>query len=229
MLKRISLVCLLLSRSSIAFLGTELGPLLQLVAGQVQEIEKLAETVGVAKDQREILIKLNHGIDETISQIQSIQSIIDRAQGLDPRSIRTISELNQYLGRLKEAKRSIDDVLLIKVEASKFAVDSAALQSETTYLMGQEMIATGANLAQESRSASPGRAAQIQAASSSAQMLAKGVELQTLAQIAQLQALSLELERSKLEREIESQKSARSLSGSAVRNRSKLIGNRRIK
>ena len=67
--------------------------------------------------------------------------------------------------------------------------------------MGQEMIAAGSDLAVESKTATPGRAAQITAASGAAQMLSQGVALQTLAHIAQLQAMQLELQKTQMERD----------------------------
>ena len=88
-----------------------------------------------------------------------------------------------------------------KVQITDAAIAQSAVQSETSYLMGQEMVATGSVLSDESRTASPGRAAQISAAASSAQMLSQGVALQTLAHIVQLTALSVDLQKSRLEQE----------------------------
>lgn len=203
------IILLLVASNSFAFLGTELGPLLKLVAGQVTEIERLTETLNVARENRELLIQINKGINRTVTQIESIQSIIDRADGLDPRAIRSISELNDYLERVKDSKLALEEVLSLKTRAAGVAVGQAAVQSETSYKMGQEMISTGSNLAEESRSASPGRAAQITAASGSAQMLASGVTLQTLSQMVQLQAMSLELQRSQIEQRSQERQASR--------------------
>lgn len=197
-----ALLQLLVCPSSWAFLGTELGPLLQLVSGQVAEIERLTETVGLAKDQAQYLRELNEGVEQTVFQIESIQSIIDRAQGMDPTAVRSVSDLNDLLSRAKQSKMQIEELLEAKVLIANQAIKSSAVQSDTSYRMGQEMVSTGAHLAHESKSASPGRAAQISAASGSAQMLAQGVELQTLAQIVQLQALTLEFQKTQVEREI---------------------------
>ncbi len=184
-----------------AAFGLEMGPLLKLVAGQVTEIERLTQQLGVARENQELLFELNRGIDKTVSQIRSVEAVLERAQGLDPQAVRSISELNVYLSRTREAKRVVEEMMELRSEAASIAIQQSALQGETAYLMGQEMMATGASLAHDSRLASPGRAAQITAASSSAQMLAQGVQLQTLSQIAQLQAMQLELFRSQLEQQ----------------------------
>ena len=184
-----------------AAFGLEMAPLMKLVAGQVAEIERLTQQVGIAKDNHALLIELNQGIDKTVSQIQSVESILDRAQGMDPRAVRSISELNAYMARTRDAKRAVEELMELRSDAASIAIQQSSLQSETAYLMGQEMMVTGANLSQDSRLASPGRAAQITAASSSAQMLAQGVQLQTLSQIAQLQAMQLELMRSQMEQQ----------------------------
>ena len=197
------------SRPAQAILGLEIGPMLQLVAGQVKEIEHLTEQVGIAKENRDLLIALNRGIDRTVDQIQSIQTIVERAQGLDPSAIRSISDLNEFLSRVREARRSMDELMGIRLEAARVAIAQSALQGETAYVMGQEMIVTGGSLARESEQASPGRAQQIAAASGSAQMLGSGVGLQTLAQIAQLQAMQLELQRAQLESTLEERRQSR--------------------
>ena len=181
--------------------GLEMGPLLKLVAGQVTEIERLTQQIGIAKENQALLIELNQGIDKTVSQIQSVEQVLDRAQGLDPKAVRSVAELNSYLARTREAKRTVEELMGLRNEAASIAIQQSALQGETAYLMGQEMMATGASLAHDSRMASPGRAAQITAASSSAQMLAQGVQLQTLSQIAQLQAMQLDLMRSQMEQQ----------------------------
>ena len=116
-------------------------------------------------------------IDKTVAQIQAVEVVLDRAQGLDPKAVRSVAELNQYMARTREAKRTVEELMGIRSEAARVAISQSALQGETAYLMGQEMMATGASLAQDSRIASPGRAAQISAASNSAQMLAQGVQL----------------------------------------------------
>lgn len=189
-----------------AFFGTEMGPLIQLVAGQLQEIEKLSRQVGLAENQIQYLTALNDGIDKTVHQIQSVQSIYERAQGLDPREIKSLSDLSSYLDRARETKIAVEELLALKVGLAGQAVESSALQADTSYRMGQEMVTVGAALAQESQQASPGRAAQISAAASSAQMLSSGVELQTLSQLVQLQAMNLELQRSLIDRDLQADK-----------------------
>ena len=186
--------------------GEELVPLMKMVAGQIEEIHELSETVGLAEDQIKYLQDLNRGIERTVQQIQSLQDIVEHAQGLDPTGIRSIADLNDLLRKAKNTKGEIEDLLGMKLMVADQAIGQSAVQGDTAYKMGQEMIQVGAQLASESQSASPGRASQITAASGSAQMLAQGVELQTLAQIAQLQAVSLELQKSSMERDLISEK-----------------------
>jgi hypothetical protein len=194
-------LCFLWSAQSYAFMGTELGPLLQLVSGQVRELERLAENVGVAKDQLKMLQDLNEGIDRTVNQIQSLQTIVERSQGMDPTSVQSLSDLNDLLERAQGTKGLVEDMIGVKIQLANQAISRSSTQSETAYLMGQEMVATGSQLASESQNASPGRAAQISAAAESAQMLSQGIQLQTLAQVAELQALLLEFQKSQLQKE----------------------------
>jgi hypothetical protein len=194
------------SSAQASLFGEENVPLFQLVVGQVQEIERLAELIGAAKNQVEAIKSLNAGINKTVDQIQAIEVIIDRAQGVDPTSIKSIAELNDYLERVQDVKARMDDLMGIRVKAAEIGITQSSIQGDTAYKMGQEMISTGSTLANESRNATPGRAAQISAASGSAQMVAKGVELQTMAQMVQLQALSLDLQRSQIDREMTARK-----------------------
>lgn len=189
-----------------AFLGTELGPLLQLVSGQVQELERLTQSVGVARDQVQLLRTLNDGIERTVTQIQTLQTILERSRDLNPREVKSLADLNDLLERAQGTKALIDDLLLVKVDIANQAIARSALQSDTTYRMGEEMVVTGSQLASESQRASPGRANQITAAASSAQMLSQGVELQTMSQMVQLQALLLEFQKSQVEREVRTEK-----------------------
>jgi hypothetical protein len=213
-MRSVLLVCIvtaLWSSQAFALFGEELGPLLQLVSGQVTEIERLSETVGVAKDQMKLLQDLNTGIDRTISQIQSIEQIVQRAQGLDPTAVKSLSDLNDLLSRVKQTKRQVDDLMRTKLNLADQAITQSALQIDTSYKMGQEMLGTGALLARESQTASPGRATQITAASGSAQMLAQGIQLQTLAQMVQLQALTLEFHKAQLQRELDAEQARTAL------------------
>lgn len=141
----------LVPRPCHALFGEELAPLFQLVAGQVKEIETLANQVGATQEQSKFLSDLNAGIDQTVRQIQAIQDLVERAQGLSPSAVRSIAELNDYLHRVNDAKRAVDEILSIRVEAAGLAVEQSSVQSETAYLMGQEMIATGGDLARESQ------------------------------------------------------------------------------
>jgi hypothetical protein len=200
---------LLLPEQALAMFGEELGPLLQLVAGQVQEIDRLAQTVGIAKDQMDFIRNLNDGINKTVNQIQSLQEIMTRVQNLDPRSVKSLADLNDLMEHAKTTQGMVEDLLGVKIALADQAIERTALQSENAYLMGQEMVATGSSLANESRTASPGRAAQITAASSSAQMLSQGFQLQSLAQIAELQAILLEFQKQSLQRDLRSQLSRR--------------------
>lgn len=196
---------------SFAIFGTEMVPLMKLVAGQVLELERLSKIAGASSDQITALKTLNSGIDRTVNQIDAIQAIIDRSQGVDPTSIRSITELNDYLERLGSLKEYADQMMEIRIQAASVAIAQSAVQGDTAYKMGQEMIGTGSVLAQESRQASPGRATQIEAASSSAQMMAKGIELQTMSQLVQLQALSLDLQRSQIEKDLQQRRLSRSV------------------
>jgi len=220
----ISVSVLLLPYSALAFLGTELGPLLQLVSGQITEIEKLSESINATRDQTKTLRELNDGIDQAVTQIRNLQAIIERTQGLDPRSVNSLSDLNDLLDRANQTKQTIDDMMQSKVELADQAIAGSALQSDTAYRMGQEMVVTGSQLSAESQSASPGRANQIAASAGSAQMLATGVELQTLAQLVQLQAMTLDFQKGQVAREIQNDKIRRAayerqltLSSKAVR------------
>lgn len=202
-MKRIVVIvfCLLFSHPTYAFF--DVGPLLELVVGQIQELEKLSDSVGIAKDQQAFLQGINDGINRTVSQIQTLQIIVSRAQGLDPRQVQNLADLNDLLQRAKDTREEIEVLLEAKISIANQAIAESALQSDTSYKMGQEMVSVGSGLAQESQTASPGRAAQISAATGSAQMLSQGVQLQTLSQIVQLQALTLDLQKTQVEKDIQ--------------------------
>jgi hypothetical protein len=176
--------------------GEENIPLMKLVAGQIVELDRLAQTLEIAKDQRSLLLEANRDINLVITQIEAIDQIVERAQGLNPKSIRSISELNWQLNEMKDVAFETERVLTWKLALVDETVAGAALTSETAYVTGQEMIGTGRDLANESRTASPGRASQIAASAQSAQMLAEGVQLQSLAHLIQIQAESLDLQKS---------------------------------
>lgn len=207
----LSLLILLLTCPAEAFFFAEIAPLLQLVTGQVTEIEKLTETIGISREQTQILRELNEGVDKAVTQIQNLQSLIERAQGLDPTAVKSLSDLNDLLRRANNVKETIDEMTEARLGLAEQAISSSALQGDTAYKMGQEMVVAGSQLAVESQTASPGRANQITAAADSAQMLAQGVELQTLAQMVQLQALTLEFQRNEVARDLESSRQRKSL------------------
>ncbi len=186
-----------------------MAPLLQLVAGQVSELERLAEQVGIARDQQDLLFKIHEGIGKTVQQIQAIEALVERAQGLDPREVRSLADLNHLLQRAGETKVAVETIIVAKLALADSAVERSALQSDTSYRMGQEMIVAGGDLARESAVASPGRATQISAAADSAQMLGQGVQLQMLSQLIQLMAMTVEFQKEQISRELRAERSRR--------------------
>lgn len=201
---------ILLSVPAHAFFA-DVGPLLQLVSGQIQEIDRLSKSVGIAEDNQKLLLELNEGINKTVQQIQTLEAIIDRAQETDARQVQSLADLNNLLQHAQGTRAQIEDLLGVKVAIADQAIAESALQSDTSNKMGQEMVNVGSGLARESRQASPGRAAQISAAADSAQMLSQGVQLQTLAQMVQLQALTLEFQKSQVQKDLETEKMRRAL------------------
>lgn len=185
--------------------GEEIIPLAKLVAGQIVELEKLSQAVGIAKEERDALIKIYDGIDRTTRQIDTIQAVVERAQGLNPKPVQDLSDLNHFLDDSRALGEEAREAVSLKLLLTDQAIMQGAVQSNTAYKMGQEMIGTGSALAVESRTASPGRAEQITASAQSAQMLSSGVQLQTLAQIAQIQAMQLELQKAQLQKEVKAQ------------------------
>lgn len=196
--------------------GEENIPLFRLVAGQIMELQRLAESVGLAKDQIRLLITINEGIERATSQINSMEAILQRAKGLDPKSIKKISDLTNQINELKALKAGVEDLVAIKLLLADQAIAQSALQSETAYKMGQEMIGTGTNLAIEAKTASPGRSAQIAASAQTANMLSQGVMLQTLSQMTQLEAMNLELKKTEMEKNLNIEKSRKLFFGSQV-------------
>lgn len=205
--------------------GEETAVLIEIAANQATELSRLAENIGIAKEHRDLLIQVNEGINRTTQQIQSIEAIIKRAEGLDPTSVRNLSQLNEAIENLKLISGDTQELVAMKLELCDEAVNSASMQSDTAYKMGQEMEKVGAELAIESQTASPGRASQISASALSAQMLATGVELQTLSQISQLLALNLDLQKSQIQKEIQSERSRRVYFESALSRDKKLLAN----
>lgn len=182
--------------------GEENVPLMKLVIGQIVELEKLASALEVAKEQREILSQINEGVNRTIQQIDAIEEIIRRAQGLDPKNIRRISELTDLIYEVRDLRERVREITMLRLSIASQAIRESGIQSETTYTMGQEMIRVGTTLSTEAASASPGRSAQLSASAGAAQTISSGVMLQTLSHMTQLQAMSLELQRSQIERDL---------------------------
>ena len=193
-------------RVQASIFGEETVVLTKMLANQLVELERLAESVGVAKERRDMLINAYRGIERVTQQIEAVQIIIQRAQGLDPSSIQRISDLTFLINEAKDLRRSTLDLLGVKLDIAEQAIAQGSLQADTTYKMGQEMVGLGAKLAQESRAASPGRASQISAAAASSQMIGQGVLLQNVAQQTQLLAMTLELQKSRIAREIAAEK-----------------------
>jgi len=212
MARSLILILLLLwsARSRASMFGEESVPLWKLVAGQVAELEHLAQVVNAAKEQRDFIMEINQGVQKATHQIETIQSIIERAKNLDPSSVKNLADLTARIEEMKGVLTDASEILELKLALCDQAIGQSAIQSETAYKMGQEMVGTGSTLAEESKDASPGRAQQISAAAASSQMLATGVELQTLAQLTQLQAMSLELQKSQLKRDGNAEQARRS-------------------
>jgi hypothetical protein len=183
--------------------GEENIALSKLVLGQIQEISHLAEIVGASKDNLRALEQINSGINQVTNTINALEEIKRRAQGLDPKSARRASDLARLIQELKRLREDVRGVMIIRLALADESISQASVQSESAYLMGQEMIKVGSGLSQEAHVASPGRAAQISAAANSSAMLSEGVQLQTLAHIAQLQSMSLELQKSQMERDLQ--------------------------
>lgn len=189
--------------------GEENIALLKLVSGQLLELERLANALEIAKKNQALLMEINKGIDRVTTQLDAIDTIIQRTQGLDPTSIKRISDITNMIYDLKSMRASVEELVIVKLMLSEKAIGQSAIQSETAYKMGQEMVGTGAALASESKAASPGRAAQISASAQSSSMISQGVMLQTLAQMSQLQAMNLELQKSQMQREVYTEQSRR--------------------
>ena len=198
-----SLVLLVSIGAQASIFGEETAVLIGIASNQLTELAKLAEHIGVSKQQRDLLIQLNEGVNQTVEQINSIEKIIERAQGLDPTSMQSLSDINRAITGLRLFSGEIQELLGLKLLLCDEAVESASVQSDTAYKMGQEMEHVGSQLAIQSQSASPGRAQQITASAASAQMLATGVQLQTMAQISQLLAFNLDLQKSQMQRELQ--------------------------
>ncbi|MBI2712581.1 MAG: hypothetical protein HYX41_07000 [Bdellovibrio sp.] len=204
---RIGIPVLLLSLltptvSKASMFGEETAVLLEVVANQLTELGKLAENIGVSKEHLQMLYQINDGVQQVTRQIQALQSIVDRAQGVDPTAIRSLADINRSIEDMKAISGDIQELIFVKLLLCNQTIEQAYLQSDTAYKMGQELATTGSQLALESQTASPGRAQQITASASVAQMLASGVQLQTMAQMSQLLAMHLDLQKTEIEKDL---------------------------
>lgn len=194
------LLFLLTPPAEASIFGEENIALMKIVLGQIAELEKLTEALGVAKESRDALIAINDGVNKVVNQLEGIDEIVRRAERLDPRAIKRISDITRLINDTKTLAKDLDLLIDAKILSMDEAVQASALQSETAYSVGREMVLSGARFSSEARTASPGRAAQISAAASSAQMVATGTLLQTMSQMNQMQAIDLELKRAELEK-----------------------------
>lgn len=199
--------------------GEENVPLYKLVLGQIIELERLAQAVGVAKETRDVLVEINRGIAQATDQISALEEIARRAKNLNPNAIKDISSLTDFINELKSINADTEEIVRAKLALTDEAIAQSAVQSNTAYVMGQEMIGIGSKLADESRSASPGRAAQISASAASSEMLSSGVMLQTMAQLTQLTALNLELKKTEMARDLELSQGRRNFSSKLLQNK----------
>ena len=207
MMKKYILLLLLPLSASASMFGEENIALLKLVTGQLAEIEQLAKTVGIAEENRQLLLHLNEGIERASFQINAIGEIIERSKHLDPSSIKSISKLNAYLQESESLHRSVSQIINAKLALIDVAIGQSAIQSETSYTMGQEMVKTGAFLSQEAAHASPGRAAQISASANSVKLVSDGVLLQSISHLTELTSMQLTLERDRMLRDSRSERS----------------------
>lgn len=216
MRKIIFLLFLIPNLCSASIFGEENIALLKLVSGQLLELERLANALEIAKENQSLFLEVNKGIDRVTTQLDAIDTVIQRSEGLDPTSIKRISDITNMIYDLKSMKASVEELVMAKLLLSEKAIGQSALQSDTAYKMGQEMIGTGSMLASEAKSASPGRAAQISASAETSSMMSQGVMLQTLAQLTQLQAMNLELQKTQMQREYYTEQARKSLLASQL-------------
>lgn len=183
--------------SKASIFGEETVVLVKMLANQLIELERLAENVGLSRERRDMLEYLNRGVEQATQQIAAIDSVINRAQGLSPGNVKRIADLNSLFERAKSVQAKIGAMEAVKLDVAESAVAQSALQADTSYKMGQELIGLGAELSREAQKASPGRATQITATTTTTQMISQGVLLQSLAQQTEILAILLELARSK--------------------------------
>src|SRR3989344_3796908 len=95
------LSCCVSGNAHASLFGEETLVLMQIVANQLTELKHLAENVGIQKNQIELLYEINEGVQKSTQQITSLQSIIDRSQGVDPTSVKNLSEINRNIEDMK--------------------------------------------------------------------------------------------------------------------------------
>ena len=150
-------ICLVSQSSQASIFGEETVVLLEVVANQLTELNRLAENVGIAKNQIELLKQINEGVERATYQIQSIQSILDRSQGVDPSSIRSLSDINQAIEDMKSVSSDIQELLVVKLFLCNQAIEEADLQSDTAYKMGQELAQTRSTTCGGVKNCKPGQ------------------------------------------------------------------------
>lgn len=209
-MKALLLLALLLPlKAKASLFGEENVPLWKLVVGQITELERLSAALGVAKDSRELLIRVNEGIGKVTEQLEKIDELVKRAKNVDPKQIRRISDINRLLRDTKALRSDLEALVEAKLLTTAEAVEASSVQGETAYSVGQSLIEQGARLSSEVKTASPGRANQIAATAGISQILAIGTLLQTVSQLTQLQAITLDLERSSQESALKDEKARR--------------------
>jgi hypothetical protein len=209
-MKALLLLALLLPlKAKASLFGEENVPLWKLVVGQITELERLSAALGVAKDSRELLIRVNEGIGKVTEQLEKIDELVKRAKNLDPKQLKRISDINRLLRDTNALRTDLEALVEAKLLTTAEAVEASSVQGETAYSVGKSIIEQGARLSNEVKTASPGRANQIAATAGISQMLAIGTLLQTVSQLAQLQAIALDLERSKEESALKDEKARR--------------------
>ena len=197
--------------ASLAFFGAEEIQLAQMITNQLTELKTLTELVGVSSQQTQVLLEINSGVEQTIRTLKTLESLVKRAEGVSTKPIQNLSELNSAITEAKMIKEELITILNLKLSLIDQSVEEAAIQSDTSNRMGQEMIKLGNYYSNEVQSASPGRAAQLSAANLTHHTLSLGVMMQTLAQIAQIQAMQLDLMKNTASREINAQVSQRTI------------------
>ncbi|MCM0604478.1 MAG: hypothetical protein KA715_00135 [Xanthomonadaceae bacterium] len=196
---------------SFAFFGAEEIQLAQMITNQLTELKTLTELVGVSSQQTQVLLEINSGVEKTIQTLRTLESLVKRAEGVSTKPIQNLSELNSAISEAKMIKEELITILNLKLSLIDQSVAEAAIQSDTSNRMGQEMIKLGNYYSGEVQSASPGRAAQLSAANLTHHTLSLGVMMQTLAQIAQIQAMQLDLMKNAASRDINAQVSQRTI------------------